>query len=239
MASFKQRLKDFFFYKEPVMKKEERTGRNSNNVSQTGQEARQKREPSLEIRRYVQRHLETESDTAAYYSGSSHCCYHREDHLRDTQRNAQNPFVEIEPAAPAFSSDAYTRDIERIIRSMERDESFQQMLLRKIDERKMTDVQCYRRALIDRRLFSKIRGDVHYQPSKPTAVALAIALELNHGETQELLKKAGYTLTNTSVFDIVIQYFLEIKQYNIDDINEVLYYYDQPLLGIRRRQLFR
>ncbi len=111
------------------------------------------------------------------------------------------------------------------------DESFAQTVLRLIDERNLKDSAVYKRANMSRQLFAKLRKDDHYQPTKRTALALAFALKLNLDDTNALLSRAGYTLSHSSKFDVIVEYFLVNNIHDLFQVNEALYAYDQPLLG--------
>lgn len=124
---------------------------------------------------------------------------------------------------------AMPRKLEDVVAQL--DEGFSRSLLRLVDARGLKDTQVYKRANIDRKLFSKIRGNPQYQPSKATALALAVALELNLDETRDLLAKAGFALSRSSRSDLIVEYFIAEGNYNIHEINEALFAFGQNLLG--------
>lgn len=122
-----------------------------------------------------------------------------------------------------------TRTLEDLV--AQTTETFQQALFRMIDERGLKDSEVYKRANMDKKLFSKIRSNADYQPKKITAISLALALRLNLDETRDFIGRAGFALTHTSKFDIIIEYFIENKNYDLFEINQVLFAFGEPLIG--------
>ena len=129
------------------------------------------------------------------------------------------------PAAPAIAPSSQESAMFAL------DEPFSATLLRLIDSKGKTDVEVYKRANLDRKLFSKIRKGGGYMPSKKTIVALAIALELSLPEASDLLRQAGFALSRSVLFDVIMEYFFTARMYDIYVINNLLLEYDQPLLG--------
>ena len=156
----------------------------------------------------------------------------RAEQRRRLEALAEESYFEaaLAPMPPETICESYSgQSLEEALGQM--DESFSEMLLRKIDESGMTDAQCYKKANIDRKLFSKIRSDKFYKPSKPTVLAFALALELPLAQMQEMLGKAGFTLSHSSKFDIIVEYFVERGNCNVYEINEALFAFDQSLIG--------
>lgn len=114
------------------------------------------------------------------------------------------------------------------------EDSFTDRLWKLIKAKGMSDVEVYKKANLDRRLFSKIRSEKSYKPSKGTAIALGMALELTEDEFEDLLKRAGFALSDCSKEDVIVNYFIEHRQYDVATINEVLVYYGFPPLGERK-----
>ena len=133
--------------------------------------------------------------------------------------------TEYEALAPT----AAPRKLEDLMKEI--DETFSESLIRLIDQKGLKDPEVYKKANIDRKFFNKIKNNKNYKPSKSTCVAFAIALELNLDETRDLIGKAGYALTHSSKFDIIIEYFILEGNYNTFEINEVLFTFEQPLIG--------
>lgn len=139
----------------------------------------------------------------------------------------QTPYADQEPAATPAAVHV-SANLTDMLSSL--DASFSETVLALIDARGLRDVDVYKRANISRQLFSNIRGDASYRPTKKTALALAIALELTLDETNDLLARAGYALSHSSKADVIVEYFILNREYSLFTINEALFAYDQPLI---------
>lgn len=149
-------------------------------------------------------------------------------HRRDAERYESACMAESCGPSPVSASCKAT-SLEEMFRQA--DIGFTETLLKLIDKSGHKDSTIYKRAGLSKQHFSKIRNNPNYKPTKATAVALALALELNVKETNDLIGRAGFTLSNSSKFDLIIRYFIEQRNFNIVEINLALYEFDQPLLG--------
>ncbi len=163
----------------------------------------------------------------AYVDNSPHL-YDRSAELRELCAPEAYPTAAPAPT-PTPSAPAAPDELAERLAHL--DASFSEALLALVDERGLTDVQVYRRANLSRQLFSKIRSKPNYRPSKPTAVALALALGLTLPQTQELLAHAGLTLSRSSKFDVIVEFYLARGVHDVMTVNEALFAFDQPLLG--------
>ena len=147
----------------------------------------------------------------------------------DRRRSEKASEERISEEAVSLGSVPTDRRLEDVVAHIS--DTWQESLFHLIDEKGYVDVDVYKRANVDRKLFSKIRTNRDYQPKKITAVAFALALELNLDETRDFLRKAGYALSPSSVFDLIIEYFIEHEVYDIMTINIALFDHDQPIIG--------
>ena len=130
---------------------------------------------------------------------------------------------------PAAAAPMDADDWGKLLKNL--DAGFSETLLQLIDRTGKKDSEIYKKANVDRKLFSKIRNNMDYKPSKPTALAFAFALELNIEEAKDFIGRAGFALSHSNKFDVIVEYFLVNKNYNVFELNEVLFAFDQPLIG--------
>lgn len=171
-----------------------------------------------------------------YVDTCNRALYGTEDRARQQQmrsrmdrdlRYTEEACASAAPCAPMAAPKSLS--LEEMLRQT--DAGFTETLLKLIDERGKKDSEVYKKANLSKQHFSKIRNNPHYKPTKPTALALALALELDLEQTKDLIGRAGYALTNSSKFDLIIRYFIEQRNYNVVEINCMLFEHDQSLLG--------
>lgn len=150
--------------------------------------------------------------------------------LKEYNPSYYDATIQQSTCEPTKEPDSKSCSLKDLMNNM--DCTFSENLIQTIDKKHLKDPTVYKRANIDRKLFSKIKNNINYKPSKQTAIAFAIALELNLDETKDFIGKAGYALSHSNKFDIIIEYFIENKNYNIFEINEVLFAFEQPLIGV-------
>ncbi len=171
-------------------------------------------EQLLAIQEYIETHnvlnkLESQTDTPVFIAP---CCRERFDRI------------------PQFSSELRASEIQKLLLKM--DISFSAKLLKLIDLKKMDEVECYKRAGVSRQTWSKILNDPNYRPGKNTVIGFAFALKLSKDNAGDLLSSVGFTLSHSNKFDLIVEYFLEKQIYDLQEVNEALFAFDQPLLNV-------
>jgi len=145
------------------------------------------------------------------------------------ETNHQNEMDSCASIAMGIAPGAPHGDLDDLLKKA--DTGFTETLLALIDKTGKKDSEIYKKANIDRKLFSKIRNNMDYKPTKVTALAFAIALELTLDETKDFISRAGFAFSPSSKFDIIVEFFIGQQNYDVFELNEVLFYYDQPLIG--------
>ena len=179
------------------------------------------------VARYIDQYYVDAWDLAVYGPERNRC---RQQAIRRMDMDLYAPSVcesKSVPCAPAPKAKASS--LPDFLK--QEDAGFTETLLNLIDKSGKKDSEIYKKALLSKQHFSKIRNNPHYKPTKATAISLALALELDLDTTRDLISRAGYALTNSSKFDLIIRYFIEQELYNVVEINCVLFEYDQSLLG--------
>lgn len=183
---------------------------------------------SKELRQSIARYIEEnllDTRKPSFYGAAPKSCQRREIR-RQTEMGDSYVAEKLQSAPPAAMKAA---SLEEMLQQA--DAGFTETLLKLMDNTGKKDAEIYKKANISKQHFSKIRNNPNYKPTKATALAFAIALELDLDGTKDLIGRAGYALTNSSKFDLIIRYFIEHRNYNIIEINMALYEFDQGLLG--------
>ena len=181
---------------------------------------------------YIDQHYVEEKEAQEYSAGCSDSCLPAPQRRRDWKLERRERFAVVEESAAGYAVPVAAPKAASLEEMMKRlDAGFSETLLRLIDKTGKKDSEIYKKANLSKQHFSKLRNNPDYKPTKQTAIALAIALELDLEQTKDLIGRAGYALTNSSKFDLIICYFIEQRKYNIVEINLALYEFDQSLLG--------